>query len=163
MARTRIGEFADDVALERRRLGDGVVGDLRVPQAEAVMVLGGDDDVLLAGLGGEAHPRFGVEVDGLELSGEGRVLGDGDALAVHNPLADAWHELAVPPAGGDSVKAPVEEEAEPCVAPPVEARVSLGTGRCPWPGRIAGIGIGVVMRRFPFRRNMLRLSVSAGT
>ena len=128
MTRARIREFADDVALERRRLGDGVVGDVRVPQAEAVVVLCGDDDVLLAGLGGEAHPCVGIEVNRVELGGEWCILGNGDALAMHDPLADAWHELTVPPAGRDGVEAPVDEEAEAGVAPPVEARIGLGAG-----------------------------------
>jgi hypothetical protein len=41
-----------------------------VEQAKAVVVLGGDDQVLHAGLVGEVGPLVGVELDGIEVVGE---------------------------------------------------------------------------------------------
>ena len=63
-----------------------------------------------------------------ELAGELFVLGDGDARAVHDPLADAGDGLAAVLAGGDGVEAPVDEHAEAGVAPPGHACVALGGG-----------------------------------
>ncbi len=122
------GEFLEWVALEGSG-GDDVEGvDLGVEHGEAVVVLGGDDDVLHAGGFGEGDDVVGGEAGGIEVFGEGFVVGDGDGEVVHDPLADVVGALAVPLAGGDGVEAPVDEHAEAGFAPPCHAGVALGGG-----------------------------------
>ena len=122
------GEFFERVALEGGG-GDDVEGvDLGVEHGEAVVVFGGDDDVLHAGGFGEGDDVVRAEAGGVELGGEGFVVGDGDGGVVHDPLADAGDLLAVPCAGGDGVEAPVDEHAEAGFAPPLHAGVFLGGG-----------------------------------
>ena len=58
-------KLLDDVALERR-VHDVVIGLLRVPQAEAVVVLRGEHDVLHAGVLGDVDPLVGVELRRIE-------------------------------------------------------------------------------------------------
>jgi hypothetical protein len=83
------GELAQRVALEGRG-GDDVEGvGLGVEHGEAVVVLGGDDDVLHAGGFGEGDDIVRAEAGGVELRREGLVVGDGDGGVVHDPLADA--------------------------------------------------------------------------
>ena len=131
------GEFVEGVAFEGSG-GDDVEGvGLGVEHGEAVVVLGGDDDVLHAGGFGEGDDVVGAEAGGVELWGEGFVVGDGDGGVVHDPLADAGDLLAVPGAGGDGVEAPVDEHAEAGFAPPLPCGRRAGRGfRCPgWRGR----------------------------
>ena len=64
------------------------------------------------------------------------VLGHRDLAAVHDPLADAVDLLALVGAGGHGIDAPVDEHAEPGLAPPFHAGVALG-------GRLVGVGIGL--------------------
>ena len=65
----RLAELADEVALPilPRAVLHRVLGGLRGPEAEAVVVLGGEDDALHAGALERAHPLLGVEA----LGGEG--------------------------------------------------------------------------------------------
>ena len=70
--------------------GDDVEGvRLGIEHGKAVVVLGGDDDVLHAGRFGERHDVVGVEAGGVELRGERLVVGHRDGGVVHDPLADA--------------------------------------------------------------------------
>ena len=61
-------------------LREVVVGGSRVPHGEAVVVLGGDEQHLHAGVFGLLAPRGRVEVGGLERLGGGQVFIAGDAL-----------------------------------------------------------------------------------
>ena len=90
------------------------------------MVLGGDDDVLHAGVLGGEHDGVGIEVDGVELRGEGVVGFERDLGGGADPLAVGVD--AVPLSGGDGVETPVDEEAEAGVAPPLHARVLAERG-----------------------------------
>jgi hypothetical protein len=122
------GEFAEWVAFEGSR-GDDVEGiDLGVEHGEAVVVFGGDDDVLHAGGFGQGDDVVRAEASGVEVFREGFVVGDGDGEVVHDPLADVGGALAVPLAGGDGVEAPVDEHAEAGFAPPLHSGVALGRG-----------------------------------
>ena len=122
------GEFFEGVAFEGSG-GDDVEGvDLGVEHGEAVVVFGGDDDVLHAGGFCEGDDVVRGEAGGIELGGEGFVVGDGDGEVVHDPLADVSGALAVPLASGDGVEAPVDEHAEAGFAPPFHAGVALGGG-----------------------------------
>ncbi len=113
-----VGEHGDDVALVR-----GVhhveVGLLGVPEAEAVVVLGGEADVFHAGVLEDVEPGVGVAFGGVELVDKGLVLGAGDAAA---PLF-----LLVP--GVDGVEAPVDEEAEALLEEPVACVAEVGWHR----------------------------------
>jgi hypothetical protein len=123
---TLFGELAQGVALVGSG-GDDVEGvDLGVEHGEAVVVLGGDDDVLHAGGFGEGDDVVRGEAGGVELRGEGFVVGDGDGEVVHDPLTDVVAALSLPLSGGDGVEAPVDEHSEAGVAPPLHAGVALG-------------------------------------
>ena len=89
-------------------------------------MLGGDDDVLHAGGFGEGDDVVCTETGGIEVFGEGLVVGDGDGEIVHDPLADMGGALTVPLPGRDRVEAPVDEHAETGLAPPLHARIALG-------------------------------------
>ncbi len=130
-----VHERPQQVLAVGRGVDDVPVGDFRIEQREPIVVFAGDDDVLHAGLPREAHPRLGVVLDGVELPREGAVLGDGDASAQHDPLADAADPFVLVRAGRHRVDTPVDEHAEPRLAPPFHAGVALLGG-------LVGIGIG---------------------
>ena len=92
------------------------------------MVLGGDDDVFHACGFGEGDDVVRAEAGGVEVFGEGFVVGDGDGEVVHDPLADVRGALAVPSACRNRVEAPVDEHAEAGLAPPLHTGVALGCG-----------------------------------
>ena len=83
-----VGEFLDDIALERSGVHD-VEGVGGLEHREAVVVLGGDDDVFHAGILGDFDEVIGIELGGVELVGVLVVLGDGNPGVVHDPFADA--------------------------------------------------------------------------
>ena len=87
------------------------VGILAVEQAEAVVVLGGEDDILHPCPSGGFDPLCRVVVRGGELPEIGQVV-----LLRH--LLGAAHPL---PPGGDGVQPPVDEHAEPGPAEPGHA------------------------------------------
>ena len=123
-----LGEFLERVASEGSG-GDDVEGiDLGVEHGEAVVMLGGDDDIPHAGGFCESDDIVGTEAGGIEVFGEGFVVGDGDGEIVHDPLADVGGALTVPLPGRDRVEAPVDEHAEACIAPPLHACIALGRG-----------------------------------
>ena len=103
------GELADQVAPERR-VGDLEVGQGGVEEAEAVVVFGGDGDVASAGILGEGHPLLGIEAHGVEPLCQRRVLGAGDRLVVHYPLAAAQQR----------VEAEMDEHAEAALVEPAQ-------------------------------------------
>ena len=101
-----------------RRVGHTVVGVLCRPQTKAFVVLGGDDEILHAGLFGTARPLFGVKEIGVEVVKELLVVGITYLLVVADPLV----------ARRQGVQPPVDEHAEAVVRKP--RRVWLGeTGR----------------------------------
>ena len=85
-AMARLDEFSDEVAAEAR-VGDLVVGESRVEEAEAVMVLGGDCDIAASALLCCFDPPVGIEAFGVEAAGEFLILLAGDVLVVHDPFA----------------------------------------------------------------------------
>ena len=109
-------------------IDDVVVTDFGVIHGEAVVMFGGDDEILHASGFGEGDPRFGVEVDGVELMGAFAIFGDGDVEALHDPFGFGVRGdlLAFPFAGEGGVRAPVDEHAEFVVAEPSHA---VGGGR----------------------------------
>jgi len=107
-------ELAYEISL-RTLLHGVVVSEFGVPHAEAFVVLGGHDHVLLAGTFGESCPLAGGSRFGLKMLREEFILRNGDAFGFHDPLLVA----------DDAVKAPVDEHAELCLLPPSEA---LSTG-----------------------------------
>ena len=121
-----VRQLAQWVAMKGRGVDDVERIGLGVEHGEAVVVLGGDDDVLHAGGLGQRHHIMRIEAGGLNLRRQSLVVGDRDRAVVHDPFADARNLLAVPRAGGNGVEAPVDEHAEAGVAPPAHARVPLG-------------------------------------
>ena len=108
-------EFADQIAAGPLLHGV-VVGELGVPVAEALVVLGGHHHVLLAGALGQARPvARGVGL-GMEVLGQDLVLRNGNALVLLGPLVLA----------DDAVEPPVDEHAELGLVPPRHARVARG-------------------------------------
>ncbi len=112
----RIEEFPHDVAPERR-IRRFPVRQLRVEQAEAVVVLRRQHGVLHAGLLREARPCAGVEIRRVEFVEERRVLRFGDLLHRAHPLA----------AGRNRIQPPVDEHAEPVVPEPLHPLVVFCT------------------------------------
>ena len=98
-----------------RLLGHAVVGVLGIKEAKALVVFGGHDHVLHAGLFGEFGPGAGGADFGLEAAGESFVLGDGNALQFHHPLVPA----------DNAVEAPVHKEAEFGLVPPLHAALTI--------------------------------------
>ena len=84
----RTGDLADDIATERR-VGRLVVGGVGVEETETVVVLGGEDQVALAGVAGEFGPLGGVESLGRHLLRQRLVLLERHRLDRHLDLARA--------------------------------------------------------------------------
>src|SRR5262249_13095673 len=118
-----VGEFGDGVAVEGRRIINVVGRDVGMEHREAVVVFGGDDPVLHAGVLGGFDEFVGVEFHRVELFRVFGVFGDGDFGVVHDPFADVLDLLSFIDAGGDGVDAPVDEHAEAGFAPPLHAFV----------------------------------------
>ena len=112
-----VQEFPDEIPA-RGAVGGLETGVRAVEQAEAVVVLGGEDGVLHPGPLGRRHPRAHITVPGVELGHEGVVSPVGNALHAAHPL----------PPGGDGVQPPMQKQAEP------------GPGE---PGRPALVGVPV--------------------
>ncbi len=114
-----IGEQSDDVlAVGRFRAGDLVVGEFRIELAEAVVVLGGEDQVLHAGVFGELHPLVGVELHRVEHAVE--VVVDLDRHVAGLFLRASAAFAAARPAdfgAHDAHRTPVNEHAEAKVFP----------------------------------------------
>ena len=120
LLRRRARKLFHHVAMERRR-HDVEIGFLRVEQREPIVVLRGDDDVLHARLLGQPDPGVGIEFRGVEAGAEPIVLFERDLRGVADPLSVV--RPPVPLSRRNGVEAPVDEQAEPRLAPPVEARV----------------------------------------
>ncbi len=126
LAAAGVGHLAHHVTAQRRG-HDVEVGLVRIEEAEAVVVLGGDDQVPHAGALGEAGPGTRVEVGRREVGAEAVVLVERDLGRGADPLGVVG--AAVPLAGRDGVKAPVDEHAEARLAPPVQAGIGrIGHG-----------------------------------
>ncbi len=107
LAAESIGHRPDEV-FAAGGVGGVVIGQRRVEQAEAVVVLGGDDEVLHARPGGGFRPDLGVvqvRVEVLEIP----------VVDVIGDLLDMLHPF-VP--GGEGVDAPVDEETETILLEP---------------------------------------------
>ena len=83
-----VGQLLHDVPLEGRA-HDVPVGQFGIEQAEALVVLRGDHDVLHARGFGDAGPLAGVELHRVELLLERLILCRGDLAAELDPLAGA--------------------------------------------------------------------------
>ena len=106
----RVCVLADEVAAELGA-GDLVVRRLRVPHAEALVVLRGEDGVLHAGGLRGLRPGLRIEEVGIEVLHVAVVLLVRDHLLGLHPLV----------ASGDGVEAEMDEHAEAIVLPPGEA------------------------------------------
>ena len=93
----------------RRRIRRFVVGELAVPEAEAVVVLARDDRVFHAGTLGGRGPLVRVVEVGVEVIEVRLVVLVGDLLALFHPLVARRHR----------VDAPVSEQAEPIMNEPL--------------------------------------------
>ena len=123
-----IRQLGQRIAPVRGGVHDVVRAARRAIQGEAVVVLGGDHQVAHARLHGEIHPRLRIEPYRVELLRQGLVFRARNALAEHDPLADAIHRLTLPDAGRNGVQAPMNEHAEARLAPPAQARVMYHRG-----------------------------------
>ena len=105
-----VDDLAQQVAL-RGRVRRLVVGELAVPEAEALVVLRGDDEILHAGALGGAGPFLRVEQVRVEVLEVLAVVLGRDLFVVLDPLV----------AGGHRVEAPVDEHPEAGFGEPVGA------------------------------------------
>ena len=107
--------FSDDVPA-KGGVGDLIVGQCAVKEAETVVVFGRQHRVLHPGLLGHAGPGAGIEVHGVE----GVKVG---LVGLHRDAFDAAHPL---PAGRDGIEPPVQEEAKAIVLEPLDALGACG-------------------------------------
>jgi len=108
-------KFFQEVAAEGG-VGHLVIGVFRVPEAEALVMFGSDDRIFHAGCFRHPSPLAGIEEVGVEVVKIFLVLLVGQTLVIFYPFV----------AGGKSVKAKVDEQAEAGVGPPFEACGFLG-------------------------------------
>ena len=92
-------------------VGGFEIGIPAIEQAEAVMVLGGEDGVFHAGLARHGRPGAGIEIRRRKLPKIGQVIGLGHTLGGAHPL----------PARGDGIQPPMDKHAEPRLAVPRRA------------------------------------------
>ena len=85
------------------------------------MVLGGDDDIFHAGIHGELRPSLRVVLRRGEIPREGPVGGRRNLPLEHDPFRAG--RFALPETRGNGINAPVDEEAEPRLAKPAQARL----------------------------------------
>ena len=142
-----VGQFLHDVAFKRGR-HDVEVGVFGVEQAEAVVVLGGDDDVLGPGILGDPDPLVGIEFHRIELLHKLFVLLQRDLAALANPFGVIGP--AFPLASGHGVDAPVDEHPETGVAPPFHPLVAFGLG-LGLHGFLGRLALGVIIGGSPCR------------
>ena len=88
-----VGQRPEQVFVDGGGFDGVVVGGLGVEEAETVVMLGGDDDVLDTRRLGVADPLGRIVFDRVELPGEFLVVGHGDVGVVHDPFADAGNSL----------------------------------------------------------------------
>ena len=103
----RVHHRPDQVA-SGGRVGGLVVGQRAVPQAEAVVMLGGRHEVLHAGAGGRLGPAIRVVQVGIEVIHVAFVLAGRDLLLLHDPLVTSRQ----------GIQSPVNEQAEAVVHEP---------------------------------------------
>jgi len=114
-----LDEFADEVSL-RPLPGSAVVGELGVPETEALMMLGGEDHVLLPCPLGKSRPLTRDTRTRPEMLRKDFILRNGNALGFHDPLLVA----------DDAVEAPVDEHTELGLTPPGNASRSRADRFC---------------------------------
>jgi hypothetical protein len=118
------GEFLDHVPLEGR-VHDVVVGLFGVPEAEAVVVFGGEHHVFHAGGLGDGDPFIGVELGGVEAFVEVVVFLDGVCAPRDQPIS--WPVRATGPQWMNMPKRASRQF----------SRASGWTGVMSWAGRLA--------------------------
>ena len=116
-----IFEFAQDIPFEGGEIHHVVVRHFGIPEAEAIVVFGGDDDIAHTRFFSYVHPLFGVEQGGVELAGKRFVVWHGDFSGEHDPLPCPVHGFPLVASGGHGIGAPVDEHAEGIVFPPGHA------------------------------------------
>jgi len=114
---------------------DVVLGLFGMEHAKAIVVLGGNDHVLLTGLDRQPSPSVRVELRGVEAGRQAFVLIHADQGVLHDPLADPGNAPAFPAPGGQCIQPPVNEHAKARLAPPVEPRIETGLIALPAAGR----------------------------
>ncbi len=122
----RLDDFLHEVAVQY--VPGVVVAGFRVEQAEAVVVFGGEDEILAAGFLGEPGPLAGEVGGRLELRDRLPGVGVGvgfDALLDPLHAAALADRLAVPRAGQAGVETPMDKHAEACFTPPLHAGIPL--------------------------------------
>ena len=118
----RFGQRTQQILLVGRRL-NVVLGDLAGPEAEAVMMLRGDHDVLHAGTFCHLHPGIGIELHRVELIDELVIGLNRDLCGPLDPFGVV--RVALPLTGRNCIQPPVDEHAEARLAPPSHARITL--------------------------------------
>ncbi len=104
---TGVGQLGNDIAPERRGVYHVEVADGGLEHGEAVVVLGGQNNVFHAGLLGEHHPIVRVEGLRIKFTGQLFILLYRDTVGIHIPFALCRN----------TVNSPVEEQAELHILP----------------------------------------------
>jgi len=114
-------------------VGGTVVGQLAVEEAEAVVVLGGENGVFHARLFGDPGPAFRLEIGRVELVEVLLIVLVADLLDAFDPLAPGW----------DGVQPPVDEHPEAVGEKPAGA---LPAGADEWVFGCGGHWAGLSMK-----------------
>ena len=93
----------EDVPIEQGKIHAVVVGDLRVPHTEAVVMLGGDYNVLHSGVLNGLHPCVRIKLHRVELFRVFLVLRNRNICLFHDPFANSFDRLAFVNTGWDGV------------------------------------------------------------
>ena len=114
-----VGQLAERVAAKGRGIYDVVGGAAGMVHGKAVVMLGGEDDVLHARILRQTHDGPGVEALRVKLFGQRAVFLHGYLQMAHDPLGHLRRLLALPFAAEQRIQPPVDEHAEAGVLPPL--------------------------------------------
>src|SRR2546422_1239601 len=109
--------------MERRRRHIEV-GELRIEQTKAVVMLGGDDDVFHTCFLSRPDPGIGIKLDRIKLREKLIVLLDGNMCRVANPFTVSG--LILPFSGRDRIESPMNEQTESSFVPPFHTGGKVG-------------------------------------
>ena len=97
---TGLGQFFDDVALERRSIHAVISAGGGLEERKSIVMARGDGDIFCATVADSLHPCVGIEARGIEGLRQLGIFPAVDVLIVHHPFASGEH----------GIESPVEED-----------------------------------------------------
>ena len=99
---TGLGQFFDDVALERCSIHAVISAGGGLEERKSIVMARGDGDIFCATVADSLHPCVGIEARGIESLRQLGIFPAVDVLIVHHPFASGKH----------GIESPVEEDAK---------------------------------------------------